>query len=217
MHFELSPSVTAGQSTTLDNLLTLRNNGTYKRVGVKTTNPSKELDVNGSGNFSGNLDIGGNINSGTWNGSNIAQGKITNLETDLNAKQATITGAATTITSSDLTANRALISNGSGKVAVSSITTTELGHLDGLTSNIKTQLEGKVNNTGNETISGEKTFSNDITFNNDITLSSSSEINFDNNTRQNINLHSKNYGIGIESQATYFRSGDSFRWYTGGT
>jgi hypothetical protein len=39
-----------------------------------------------------------------------------------NDKQATITGAATTITTSDLTADKALISNASGKVAASSST-----------------------------------------------------------------------------------------------
>ena len=45
-------------------------------------------------------------------------------------KQATITGAATTIDDSDLTASRALVSSGSGKVAVSSVTSTELDYLD---------------------------------------------------------------------------------------
>ena len=59
-------------------------------------------------------------------------------------KQTTITGAATTITSNNLTANRALISNGSGKVAISAVTSTELGYLDGVTSAIQTQLDGKV-------------------------------------------------------------------------
>lgn len=56
----------------------------------------------------------------------------------LDKKQATVTGAATTITSSDLTANRALVSNSSGKVAVSAVTSTELGYLEGITSNIQT-------------------------------------------------------------------------------
>lgn len=56
-------------------------------------------------------------------------------------KQDTITGAATTITSSDLTADRALISDGSGKVAVSDVTATELGYLDGATSNIQGQID----------------------------------------------------------------------------
>lgn len=66
---------------------------------------------------------------------------------NVDAKQDKITGAATTITSSDLTANRALIANGSGKVAVSDITSTELGYLDGVTSNVQTQLNSKVPNT----------------------------------------------------------------------
>lgn len=68
---------------------------------------------------------------------------VINLQSSLDAKQNTITGAATTITSSNLTANRALISNGSGKVAVSEVTSTELGYLDGVTSNVQTQLDGK--------------------------------------------------------------------------
>lgn len=68
---------------------------------------------------------------------------ITNLQSSLDGKQATITGGATTIASSNLTASRALISNSSGKVAVSAITSTELGYLDGVTSNVQTQLDGK--------------------------------------------------------------------------
>lgn len=63
---------------------------------------------------------------------------VTGLESALNGKQATIAGAATTITKDNLTANRALISNSSGKVAVSDVTATELGYLDGVTSNIQT-------------------------------------------------------------------------------
>ena len=65
------------------------------------------------------------------------------LQTALDAKQATVTGAATTIVSSDLTVSRALTSNGSGKVAVSDVTATELGYLDGVTSSIQTQLDAK--------------------------------------------------------------------------
>ena len=63
------------------------------------------------------------------------------ISTALNGKQATITGAATTIASSNLTASRALISNASGKVAVSSVTSTELGYLSGVTANIQNQID----------------------------------------------------------------------------
>lgn len=68
---------------------------------------------------------------------------VTNLQSTLDGKQATITGGATTIASSNLAASRALVSNSSGKVAVSAVTSTELGYLDGVTSNIQTQLDGK--------------------------------------------------------------------------
>lgn len=68
----------------------------------------------------------------------------TATQTALNGKQATITGGASTITTSNLTANRALVSDASGKVAVSAVTGTELGYLDGVTSNIQTQLDSKL-------------------------------------------------------------------------
>lgn len=47
------------------------------------------------------------------------------------------------VENTDLTASRALISNSSGKVAVSAVTSTELGYLDGVTSAIQTQLNNK--------------------------------------------------------------------------
>lgn len=74
---------------------------------------------------------------------NYVDGVTSAIQTQINGKQATITGGATTITSSNLTASRALVSNGSGKVAVSAVTLTELGYLDGVTSAIQTQINGK--------------------------------------------------------------------------
>lgn len=68
----------------------------------------------------------------------------TDLQSALDAKQATITGGATSIISSNLTANRALLADGSGKVAVSTVTNTELGYVSGVTSAIQTQLNQKV-------------------------------------------------------------------------
>jgi hypothetical protein len=121
--------------------------------------------------FTGALSITGNVNATTLdiNGTQVTataaelntldgitattaelnhtDGVTSNIQTQLNTlssgKEATITGAATTITSSNLTPDRALLSNGSGKVAASaSITSTELGYLDGVTSNIQTQING---------------------------------------------------------------------------
>jgi len=62
------------------------------------------------------------------------------LQTQLNAKEATITGGATTITASDLTVSRALVSTIGGKVGVSTVTSTELSRLVGVTSGVQTQL-----------------------------------------------------------------------------
>ena len=66
------------------------------------------------------------------------------IQTQIDSKQATITGAATTIDDADLTASRALVSDGSGKVAVSAVTSTEVGYLDGVSSAIQTQLSAGV-------------------------------------------------------------------------
>lgn len=68
---------------------------------------------------------------------------ISTINTNLGKKQASITGGATTITDSNLTKNRVLISDANGKVAVSAVTSTELGYLDGVKSNIQTQLANK--------------------------------------------------------------------------
>ena len=68
----------------------------------------------------------------------------TATQTALDGKQATITGAATTIDTEDLTASRALVSDGSGKVAVSSVTDTELGYVSGVTSAVQTQINSKI-------------------------------------------------------------------------
>lgn len=75
---------------------------------------------------------------------NYVDGVTSNIQTQLNGKQASITGGATTITSSNLTASRALVSDSNGKVAVSAVTSTELGYLDGVTSAIQTQLDNKM-------------------------------------------------------------------------
>ena len=75
------------------------------------------------------------------------QAQITSNDTDItnlkNNKQNNITGGATSITTSNLTTNRALISDGNGKVAVSAVTNTELGYLDGVTSSVQNQINSK--------------------------------------------------------------------------
>ena len=77
---------------------------------------------------------------------NYCDGVTSSIQTQLNGKQSTIKGAASTVVSSNLDTNRALISDGNGKIAVSAVTSTELGYLDGVTSAIQTQLNNKQSN-----------------------------------------------------------------------
>jgi hypothetical protein len=65
------------------------------------------------------------------------------IQVQLDAKQNSITGGASTIASTDLTVSRALVSNAIGKVAVATTTSTELGYVNGVTSAIQTQLDAK--------------------------------------------------------------------------
>lgn len=90
-------------------------------------------------------DSSGNMVASVTTASELSylNGVTSSVQTQLNSKQATITGAATTIASSDLGFNLALISNGSGKVATSAVSATELGYLNGVTSAVQTQLNSK--------------------------------------------------------------------------
>lgn len=113
------PTVTGGASTiTGSNLTTNR---------ALTSNGSGKVDVSNT----------------TATELGYVHGVTSAIQTQLNGKQATVSGAATTITGSNLTASRALVSNSSGKVAVSAVTSTELGYLDGVTSNVQAQLNNK--------------------------------------------------------------------------
>lgn len=76
-----------------------------------------------------NTSTTGLISSADWN--------------SFNNKQDSLTGAASTIAASDLTASKALISNASGKVAASTVSDVELGYVSGVTSAIQTQLNAK--------------------------------------------------------------------------
>lgn len=82
---------------------------------------------------------------------NYTDGVTSAIQTQLDAKQAAITGGATTIATTNLTASRALASDVSGKVAVSAVTSTELGYVSGVTSALQTQLNAKAPLTGTGT------------------------------------------------------------------
>jgi tellurite resistance protein len=83
-------------------------------------------------------------------------GVSSTIQTQIDSKQATITGAATTIDDTNLTASRAVVSDGSGKIAVSAVTATELGYLDGVSSAIQTQLDAKGTTTEDTAIEARR-------------------------------------------------------------
>ena len=153
--------------------------------------------IRDSAYISSSLYLGGTAVTSTAAEINYVDGVTSNVQTQLDSKQATITGAATTIATDDLTVSRALTSNGSGKVEVSAVTSTELGYLDGVTSNVQTQLDSKLSSSGNITTggniiipdsgnigstsdtdaitianSGNVTFGQDVTVNGDLVISS---------------------------------------------
>jgi len=113
---------------------------------------------------------------------------------------ANIAGAVSTITTGNLTASRALVSDGSGKVAaLASVTSTELGYVDA-TSSIQTQLSAGVTNTntvhanvvaaeGNiaAVVAGTKGFTGQVTMSDDLVVQGNLIVNGDTTTTNTIN------------------------------
>ena len=130
---------------------------------IKTVNSTSLLG-------SGNIEISSSV---AWGGITGTLSSQTDLQSELDGKEDTITGAATTITGTDLTASRALTSSATGKVEVSAVTSTELGYLDGVTSAIQTQIDGK-----EDTITGAATTitSSDLTASRAVTSSATGKI-----------------------------------------
>ena len=83
------------------------------------------------------LELDGSTLSKSASGLKVASGGVTNTEINASASIAFSKMAA-------LTASRALVSDGSGVVDVSSVTATELGYVSGVTSDIQTQIDGKI-------------------------------------------------------------------------
>lgn len=116
------------------------NNTTYTLSSFGITVPASKLNFTADVTSNIQAQLDGKANSSH----NHSISNITDLQNQLNGKQSTITGAASTVTNSNLTTYRVLISNSEGKIDVAPHTdTTELSYLDGVTSNIQAQLDGK--------------------------------------------------------------------------
>jgi len=70
-------------------------------------------------------------------------GVTTPVQSQLDTKQEAISGAASSITDTDLEASRVLISDIDGKVATLDVSTAELSYLDGVTTSVQSQLDLK--------------------------------------------------------------------------
>ena len=135
--------------------LTLANTGvTATTYGTTTAVPTIAIDSKGRITSASNTNIAFPVT--TVNGAsgtvvltttNIAEG--TNQYFTTAKVSAYLTGAISPILTSDLTASRALVSDGTGKITASASTTsTELSYVAGVTSAIQTQLNSKLNLSG---------------------------------------------------------------------
>jgi hypothetical protein len=106
-------------------------------AGVDSFNGRTGVVVSQSGDYSAG--IVSNTPAGDITATTV-QAAINELDTE---KQATITGAASTITTANLTASRAVISNVSGKITTTNVTHTELDYVHLVTSPIQAQLDAK--------------------------------------------------------------------------
>lgn len=118
-------------------------NTTYSEgVGISisgTTISNSGVRLIASGSTNGTI----SVNTGGATADVKVKGLGSAAYTNSSDYQSVVTGAATTIIGSNLTANRALISNASGKVDVSSVTSIELDYLSGVTRAVQTQLNEK--------------------------------------------------------------------------
>ncbi len=144
IHFGSDADFKLGYDEATDNVLEL-SDGTNTFVSIADNGATSTITVTGV------VVVSGNISGATYGSdSSVTDAELlyintltSNAQAQIDAKGPAITGGATTIATDDLTASRALVSNGSGKVAVSDVTSTEVDYLDGVTSAIQPQINAK--------------------------------------------------------------------------
>lgn len=120
-------------------LNTKQNNITGAAETITTNNLATSKVV--ISNVNGKIDVSNTTSTEI----DYVHGVTSNIQTQLNSKQATITGALEDITNTTLTADKALKSDSNGKVTTANVTTTELEYLSGVTSGIQNQIDSKQN------------------------------------------------------------------------
>lgn len=138
-----------------------------------------------------------NVNSQTVN-VNIVSANVGNtiaFTANVEARRvANIAGAISTVLTSDLTVSRALVSDGSGKIAVSDVTSTELGHLDGVSSAIQTQIDDLESRRAANLVTA--------TFSDDVIITGNLIVNGDTTTANSVNMIVQDRMLMLANSAT---------------
>ena len=104
------------------------------------------LELDGTTAMTGALQLASSDQTGEVDSVAAAKGYV---DTGLGTKEDTITGAATTVTGSDLAVSQAMVTDANGKVAAATnATAAEVEYLSGVTSAIQTQLDNKEGSLG---------------------------------------------------------------------
>ena len=211
----LADSANSFSLTTNINLLTANLNQTSANIAAAALNVTLvtgntvSLLANVNLNAANTIQLLTNVNQTSSN--------VTALEA---RRVANIAGAVSTIVTADLTASRLLVSSGAGKVAVSSVTATDLGYLDA-TSSIQTQLNAgvaKINQTTdnvNQTsanvaaiIAGTRGFTGQVTMADDLVIQGNLVVNGDTTTSNSINAVIQDRFLMLANSVTGTPSGD---------
>ena len=201
--------------TTNINLLTANLNQTSSNIAAAALNVTLvtgntvSLLANVNLNAANTIQLLANVNQTTANVTAVEARRVAN-----------IAGAVSTIVTADLTASRLLVSSGAGKVAVSSVTATDLGYLDA-TSSIQTQLNAgvtKINQTTNNVnqtsanvaaiIAGTRGFTGQVTMADDLVIQGNLVVNGDTTTSNSINAVIQDRFLMLANSVTGTPSGD---------
>ena len=130
--------------------------GVWRNINATAVKKVCNVAPNAEGNVSlGKSDVGlGNVQNVTTSATpvsggtdNFSTGGAYSLGESKVDKTTLNGGAVSACYSSNLATGKALVSDANGKVAVSGVTSTELGYLSGVTSGVQSQLNGKVADT----------------------------------------------------------------------
>lgn len=131
-------STTSGNTTTLQDNSQIYTDADGKKIIAEFDPTNKKITYKDE--LDGDISIGGIKEPSSDNDAANKKYVDDTISEAVTDKQDIITGAATSIVSDNLTVDKVLISNADGKVAVSDITSTELGYLSGVTGGIQAQI-----------------------------------------------------------------------------